>query len=309
MPVSKRRKVSKAGSRSNSRATSPAPDTAVPHSKPASLNPPLVLTSEKRRGVYECDYCHSDISQLPRIRCAECPDFDLCLECFLTTDHSAAIARLRASLDAREAVDKLNAGAQHGHHQGKQAPIGSSAGGGDSSGGSFSTAWHTGSGAINHDDSHGYRVCDNTRYPMFPSSRKVVPSRPNSVADPAGSAKGSVSGDEQDSNKKENGVGGEPDNAMEFDSEGIATAAAADDQAAAAANSNKDDTASVLSHEVMLIPDDPKAVWTVEEDLRLLDGIETHGLGNWVDISEAVTGQGSMGKTPKVCLHRLLYSS
>ena len=29
----------------------------------------LILTSEKRRGVYHCDYCHSDISQLPRIRC------------------------------------------------------------------------------------------------------------------------------------------------------------------------------------------------------------------------------------------------
>ena len=57
----------------------------------------LVLTATSKRGVYECDYCHSDISQLPRIRCAVCSDFDLCLDCFATTDHTAAMARLKAA--------------------------------------------------------------------------------------------------------------------------------------------------------------------------------------------------------------------
>lgn len=33
---------------------------------------------------YECDYCRKDISTTVRIRCAECTDFDLCLECFST---------------------------------------------------------------------------------------------------------------------------------------------------------------------------------------------------------------------------------
>lgn len=28
----------------------------------------LILTSEKRRGALECDYCNTDLSQLPRIR-------------------------------------------------------------------------------------------------------------------------------------------------------------------------------------------------------------------------------------------------
>ena len=45
----------------------------------------LILVSDKRRGVYECDYCRRDISQVPRIRCAVCPDFDSCLECFPTS--------------------------------------------------------------------------------------------------------------------------------------------------------------------------------------------------------------------------------
>ena len=48
---------------------------------------PLILLGEKPRGMYECDYCGSDITRAPRIRCADCPDFDLCLECFAIEDH------------------------------------------------------------------------------------------------------------------------------------------------------------------------------------------------------------------------------
>eukprot|EP01006_Ploeotia_vitrea_P041768 TRINITY_DN66571_c6_g1_i2.p1 TRINITY_DN66571_c6_g1~~TRINITY_DN66571_c6_g1_i2.p1 ORF type:complete len:719 (+),score=379.88 TRINITY_DN66571_c6_g1_i2:58-2214(+) len=35
-----------------------------------------------RGAQYHCDYCRKDISSEVRIRCAECSDFDLCLECF-----------------------------------------------------------------------------------------------------------------------------------------------------------------------------------------------------------------------------------
>eukprot|EP00984_Skeletonema_dohrnii_P030236 scaffold21588_cov87-Skeletonema_dohrnii-CCMP3373.AAC.2 len=48
---------------------------------------PLVLLGAKPRGLYECDYCSTDLTRAPRIRCANCPDFDLCLECFATEDH------------------------------------------------------------------------------------------------------------------------------------------------------------------------------------------------------------------------------
>ena len=53
----------------------------------------IVLTSEKRRGVYECDYCHSDISQQPRVRCAVCSDFDLCLDSDLGTLYCVSSVR------------------------------------------------------------------------------------------------------------------------------------------------------------------------------------------------------------------------
>ena len=58
--------------------------------KPPSVSPArraLVLLGSKPRGMYECDYCSTDLSRAPRIRCANCPDFDLCLECFATEDH------------------------------------------------------------------------------------------------------------------------------------------------------------------------------------------------------------------------------
>lgn len=47
-------------------------------------------------GKYNCDYCHKDISDKIRIKCAVCPDFDLCVECMYvgakitphTSDHA-----------------------------------------------------------------------------------------------------------------------------------------------------------------------------------------------------------------------------
>eukprot|EP00850_Spirogloea_muscicola_P012044 SM000076S21865 [mRNA] locus=s76:531239:535469:- [translate_table: standard] len=37
---------------------------------------------DSRRGLYHCNYCQKDVSGTVRIKCAKCPDFDLCLECF-----------------------------------------------------------------------------------------------------------------------------------------------------------------------------------------------------------------------------------
>ena len=39
-------------------------------------------TSEGKRALYHCNYCNKDISGKIRIKCAMCPDFDLCVECF-----------------------------------------------------------------------------------------------------------------------------------------------------------------------------------------------------------------------------------
>ncbi|KAI8469008.1 MAG: hypothetical protein J3K34DRAFT_514672 [Monoraphidium minutum] len=37
---------------------------------------------ENKRALYHCNYCHRDISNEVRIKCADCQDFDLCLGCF-----------------------------------------------------------------------------------------------------------------------------------------------------------------------------------------------------------------------------------
>jgi hypothetical protein len=43
----------------------------------------LTATEEDENAVkYHCDYCRKDISRGVRIKCAECTDFDLCVECF-----------------------------------------------------------------------------------------------------------------------------------------------------------------------------------------------------------------------------------
>uniref|UniRef100_A0A2P2M3L8 Transcriptional adaptor n=1 Tax=Rhizophora mucronata TaxID=61149 RepID=A0A2P2M3L8_RHIMU len=39
-------------------------------------------TSEGKRALYHCNYCNKDITGKIRIKCAVCPDFDLCIECF-----------------------------------------------------------------------------------------------------------------------------------------------------------------------------------------------------------------------------------
>jgi hypothetical protein len=70
------------------RAALPLPHLAFPWglareaTRPAWAPAEPAALSECRRGLYHCDYCHKDLSHVPRIKCAVCPDFDLCLECF-----------------------------------------------------------------------------------------------------------------------------------------------------------------------------------------------------------------------------------
>lgn len=232
--------------------------------KDNSGEPPLVLTSSKRRGIYECDYCHSDISQVPRIRCAVCPDFDLCLDCFATTDHSAAIKRLKDAVKAHEYV-----------RSGKD--VGSTPG--------ISAA------ASNHDLSHGYRVADSTRYPIFPSARAVTQHEKTE-------AKASPTVSTQESQASSSSMDIDPSNNNDKKGEKDGR-----DQTAGQARDQNTDTPSPPS-DAMFVQEDPKSVWTVEEDLRLLDAISTCGLGNWADIAEAISGQGSNNKTPKRCMER-----
>lgn len=39
-------------------------------------------TGDGKKALYHCNYCNKDITGRIRIKCAMCPDFDLCIECF-----------------------------------------------------------------------------------------------------------------------------------------------------------------------------------------------------------------------------------
>lgn len=336
MPAhSKRRKGKQAG------RTTPMPSSGVSdaedvvavtsatlHREEDNDSMSLVLTSDKRRGVYECDYCHVDISQMPRIRCAVCPDFDLCLECFATTDHTAAVARLKAAATVHDAL--INA-ADPGSNNSNSSGVGR----GKLAAGISMTA-------ANHDETHGYRVCDSTRYPIFPSSRKVTSL--SRVASLAGDQMEAILAEETKEEKFDDDASGvddknkasqeseklpatenspdcemtENEHVKEIDSQSVKAEKSKKAVVAPDAASEKDITQETMETEVveiddgrfqsgvMMVQEDPKFMWTAEEDLRLLDAIMTCGLGNWADISEAIAGNGSSGKTPKRCMERYL---
>jgi hypothetical protein len=280
MPVNKRRKGKQGKQPAPTKAIGESPtfETAkrihsVSTDQSKGPTHDLILTSEKRRGIFECDYCHADISQLPRIRCAVCVDFDLCLDCFTSTDHATAIARLKAASD-----------------QNGMAAL----------------------SAIQHEATHGYRVCDSTRYPLFSTARTRVNRLNTDVEKNSG-----MSNEEQrvsDINVASSGIdeiGDEMDvdeaalgsNEEIMEREQDANSMDVTELERTAVNDGVL-TEELNSTDKYIVYDDPKFFWTVEEDLRLLEGIQTNGLGNWVEIAEAVAGQGSIGKTPRRCMER-----
>lgn len=405
----------------------PAPAEEEPEPEEAKK---LVLTSSARRGVYECDYCRADVTQVPRVQCAVCPDFDVCLDCLATTDPSAAgTIRAAAAATARLAA--------------RAAAAASSSAGGDSGGDNKKTGEEgvkkeataddsktkgvskgrssvagLSSAALNHDHTHGYRVADSTRFPVFPTVRGVTviaaaAAEEKKVASVDGEAKEKESNDSAvksvtdeaekkkadeskkegrhdaegksddvemtDTEKEKGGDGGKKDGVddedakaepMDVDKADDASKASKKDEGdekkkgdkgvsekkdkeesliAAAKKDEKEDEKSAgvkgaetakkaargsgdkkkvkdemdvdetetgtkpdnteeevggapvegddaaaaeqkKQQQQLLWSDDPKAVWTAEEDLRLLDAISRYGLGNWADVSDVVNG-------------------
>jgi hypothetical protein len=365
---------------------------------PQQLVQSLVLTSEKRRGVYECDYCHSDISQQPRIRCAACYDFDLCLDCFTTTDHTAASARVKAqthtqnelvkdgvlvlSLVDTDRGGKKNAKSSDtsGHTNNNNNNNNAAAAIAIAGGGITASTISTISVPILHDHTHGYHVCDSTRYPVFPSGRqqqqqlvqmnnsstttttttttpantsnsgavfgttgtsqrtKSSSSSSTLLLSGVATATATTSNNDNDNdvdNNNNNNNSSNNDNANDNDEDDQKMVSAGDEddkkknKADGGGGDDDDDdnddddndddddldgkaqrtygpsqaTVQTFVSEITL-PEDPKLYWTAEEDLRLIDAIKTHGLGNWVDVSEAINGNGCLGKTPKRCMER-----
>ena len=56
--------------------------SADPAAAAMSTSAASAVAKGKGGAMYHCDYCRTDISSQVRIRCAECTDFDLCLDCF-----------------------------------------------------------------------------------------------------------------------------------------------------------------------------------------------------------------------------------
>lgn len=181
--------------------------------KPPSLSPArraLVLLGSKPRGMYECDYCSTDLTRAPRIRCANCPDFDLCLECFATEDHERmaqykrdeevrkrAQATAAASLETptlqQQQQSKGKSGKKAKGRGGKNNKRGRSGSKGNETDNTDASTtpkapWEEDNadpdalgfyaGGVwvpyfRHTPDHGYIVADSTRYMMFPSFRGV----------------------------------------------------------------------------------------------------------------------------------------
>ncbi len=158
---------------------------------------PLILLGEKPCGMYECDYCGSDITRAPRIRCADCPDFDLCLECFAVEDHHR-MAKYKREEEAQRRKDAAKlaglelpevelmvasspsaggvGGGRKGSRLGGSKNINSNddkvnGKNGDEELGSYvGGIWVP---YFRHTPDHRYIVADSTRYVMFPSFRGV----------------------------------------------------------------------------------------------------------------------------------------
>jgi hypothetical protein len=158
---------------------------------------PLILLGEKPRGMYECDYCGSDITRAPRIRCADCPDFDLCLDCFAVDDHHH-MAKYKREEEAQRRKDAAKLAGLELPEVELMASSSSSAGvvGGGRKGSRLGGSKIMNSnkdkvtekdgdeelgsyvGGIwvpyfRHTPDHRYIVADSTRYVMFPSFRGV----------------------------------------------------------------------------------------------------------------------------------------
>lgn len=201
----------KAFSRNNNSSTiNDDNNTSGKHSKQQGKKPrPLVLLGAKPRGLYECDYCSTDLTRAPRIRCANCPDFDLCLECFATEDHER-MAQYKRDEEVRKRAQAAAAASLEGGGEGATEEAGKAKGkgtkkakgrGGNKRGRSGSKGTDTENESpkapweqdnadpdalgsyvggvwvpyFRHEPDHGYIVADSTRYMLCPSFRGVKP--------------------------------------------------------------------------------------------------------------------------------------
>lgn len=313
------------------------PSTLAKPSKSKSDIDDLILTSERRRGVYECDYCRADISQLPRIRCAVCVDFDLCIDCFVnvsqepsssshrrdthgyrvcdstryplfptakvvvsTTTSTPSVAGSTsrpgstipddddddddANINANKITENTNdINKEDGDKNDNSAEVKDLEGGRDAS---AST-----SRPVDPNPSHHSTIRGNAPPSHdHPGDDSIISTTTNTPQMPAST---------------EQGEGSRETPAMVVDMETNSVDDATNTNVSSNNNNISSTAVSTNGNNIVVVQtDDRKLIWTVEEDLRLLEGIQMHGLANWGEISEVVSGYGSTGKTAKRCMER-----
>ena len=186
---SKRRRMTTRGRSPPSNASKPTkvfeednaddnPENQTASQKDEIPEPPQqpVLLGAQPRGLYECDYCHSDLTRSPRVRCAICPDFDLCLDCLATTDH-VEMCRTRRGFQLmhrkNEAKIEPSSGKKKKGRPGKKKVEEEVEMEEDPN---ILGYYHNGHWVpfFRHKATHGYVVADSTRYTLFPPFRGVM---------------------------------------------------------------------------------------------------------------------------------------
>ena len=285
----------------------------------------IILTSSKRKGVYECDVCRGDISQSPRIRCAVNEEFDICLDCFVSK-----LVNPSASSSSSANNNKKPTPLKHGYRvcDSTRFPV-------------FPTARQWSTKAFVQNVAAASTTTTTTAPPLLSHATSSISMASNNNGSVSNTeTEGEIVSTPQKKVTLETVNETTKESSMESSSEEekVESAQEAPSKTSDTAMDvdtpmeNTQESSSQKEHPKTLVPsdpmvvstpsstsaaasttstsggyffraDDPKLYWTVEEDLRLLEGIQNHGLGNWVEIAETVAGQG---KTPKRCMERYL---
>lgn len=218
----------------------------------------LILLSTKRKGVYECDVCHRDVSQVPRICFSDVDNVDLCLECFA----NSTVTNNRGSSSAK-GTSSSGRGSKKGDTKRKSTSADSALSSSSSDVVAKKQDSQQTQEQMMKEWRRPYRVSDSTRFPLFPSCAKQGEKDYMAIINDSKKEESSSKTKKKKDDKK-------------------ATSGSADDATNTETSSSQQSQTQNYTG--------GRNVWTVEEDLRLLDAIAKFGLGNWADISEELSG-------------------
>ena len=317
-----------------------APSVPAVIKSPPRPPPALILTSEKRRGVYECDCCHVDVSQAPRIQCSVCVDFDICLDCFVKADSTHQCPRHKSMQHGYRVADstrfplfpsfrsvvpnnnRSSAGTTSSQFKRSSSsslainekppiqPMGSAS---DilhtrrddqySATMDSSTSTVVACPAEQSQEGNNNTPCE-TQQETLPVtallSTSSIPDETSLILDPSLNATSSTQNVETntrvetcqmdfDLSTSSLNMSTTTESTIPFKDPMTPFSATLVNGTNKAGGSAATATATTASSSAWSHTEDPKNIWTVEEDLRLLDAIQSFGVGNWDEVNEAVS--------------------